>query len=87
MAAGVGAVVARELDEVDRVRDRDRAREVGQEDEARFQQRDEQQVAAGVLAGDLRAELGDADLQLLGGEKDLAYTRVGDGVYDARSSR
>ena len=85
MAAGVGAVVARELDEVERMRDRDRAREVGQEDEARLQQRDEQQVAAGVVAGDVGAELADADLQFLGCEKDLAYTRVGD--YDARSSR
>jgi hypothetical protein len=85
VAAGVGAVVAGELDEVDRVRDRDRAREVGQEDEARLQQRDEQQVAAGVLAGDLGAELADACIQLLRREKDLAYSRVGD--YDARSSR
>ena len=85
MAAGVGAVVARELDEVERMRDRDRAREVGQEDEARLQERDEQQVAAGVVAGDVRAELTDARLQLLGREKDLAYTRIGD--YDARSSR
>ena len=74
MAAGVGAVVAGELDEVDPVADRDGAREVGQEDEARLQQRDEQQVAAGVVARDLGAELADARLQLLGGEKDLAYT-------------
>jgi hypothetical protein len=85
VAAGVGAVVAGELDEVDRVRDRDRTREVGQEDEARLQERDEQQVAAGVLAGDLRAELADAGIQLLRREKDLAYPGVGD--YDARSSR
>jgi hypothetical protein len=85
MAARVGAVVAGELDEVDRVRDRDRAGEIGQEDEARLQQRDEQQLAAGVLAGDLGAELADARLQLLRREKDLAYSRVGD--YDARSSR
>ena len=85
MAAGVGAVVAGELDEVDPVADRDGAREVGQEDEARLQERDEQQVAAGVVAGDVRAELTDARLQLLGREKDLAYTRIGD--YDARSSR
>jgi hypothetical protein len=85
VTAGVGAVVAGQLDEVDGVGDRDRAREVGQEDEARLQQGDEQQVAAGVLAGDLRAELADARLQLLGREKDLAYTRVSD--YDARSSR
>jgi hypothetical protein len=72
VAAGVGAVVARELDEVDRVWNRDRAREVGQEDEARLQQRDEQQVATGVLAGDLRAELIDPSSQLVGCEKDLA---------------
>jgi hypothetical protein len=85
MAARVGAVVAGELDEVDRVRDRDRAGEIGQEDEARLQQRDEQQLAAGVLAGDLGAELADAGIQLLRREKDLAYSRVGD--YDARSSR
>jgi len=85
VAAGVGAVVARELDEVEGMRDRDRAREVGQEDEARLQQGDEQQVAAGVVAGDVGAELPDAGLQFLGCEKDLAYTRVGD--YDARSSR
>jgi hypothetical protein len=85
VTAGVGAVVAGQLDEVDRVGDRDRTREVGQEDEAGLQQRDEQQVAVGVLAGDLRAELADAGLELLGREEDLAYTGVCD--YDARSSR
>jgi hypothetical protein len=85
VTAGVGAVVAGQLDEVDRVGDRDRAREVGQEDEARLQQRDEQQVAAGVLAGDLRAELVDPTSQLVRCEEDLAYTGVCD--YDARSSR
>jgi hypothetical protein len=85
VAAGVGAVVAGELDEVDPVGNRDGTREVGQEDEARLQQRDEQQVAAGVVARDVGAELADARLQLLGREKDFAYSRVGD--YDARSSR
>jgi hypothetical protein len=85
VAARVGAVVAGELDEVDRVGDRDRAREVGQEDEARLQQRDEQQVAAVVLAGDVRAELVDPGVQLLGREKDL--TDAGIDSYDARSSR
>jgi hypothetical protein len=85
VTARVGAVVAGELDEVDRVRDRDRAREVGQEDEARLQQRDEQQLAAGVSARDVRAELADAGLQLLGGEEDVADTGIAD--YDARSSR
>jgi len=66
VAAGVGAVVAGELDEVDSVRDRDRAGEVGQEDEARLEQRDEQQVAAVVVAGDVCAELANARFQLLG---------------------
>jgi hypothetical protein len=85
MAAGVGAVVAGELDEVDRVMDGNRAREVGQEDEARLQQRDEQQVAPGVVAGDVGAQLVDARAQLIRGEEDLTYTRIAD--YDARSSR
>jgi hypothetical protein len=85
VAAGVGAVVARKLDEVERMRDRDCAREVGQEDEARLQQRDEQQVAAGVVAGDVRAELADAGLQLLRREKYVADAGVES--YDARSSR
>jgi hypothetical protein len=85
VAAGVGAVVARKLDEVERMRDRDCAREVGQEDEARLQQRDEQEVAAGVVAGDVRAELADAGLQLLRREKYVADAGVES--YDARSSR
>jgi hypothetical protein len=67
------------------VRDRDRAREVGEEDEARLQQRDEEQVAAGVVAGDLGTQLADAALQLLGGEEDVADAGVQ--IYDARSSR
>ncbi len=85
MAAGVGAVVAGELDEVDLVRNRNRARKVGEEDEARLQQRDQQQLALGVVPGDVRAELVDAAAQLLGGEEDLAYTGIR--RYDARSSR
>jgi hypothetical protein len=76
VAAGVGAVVAGELDEVDLVRDRDRPGEVGQEDEARLQQRDEQEVAVLVVARDLRAELLDAAAQLLRAKKDLADSRV-----------
>jgi hypothetical protein len=84
VATGVGAVVARELDEVDLVRDRDRAGEVGEEDEARLQQRDEQELAAGVVAGDLGAQLPDASPKLLRGEEDLADAGVGG--YDARSS-
>jgi hypothetical protein len=85
VAAGVGAVVAGELDEVDLVRNRNRARKVGEEDEARLQQRDQQQLALGVVPGDVRAELVDAAAQLLGGEEDLAYAGIR--CYDARSSR
>ena len=54
------AAVAGELDEVERVEDRDRAREVGDEDEARLQRRHEDRLAAGVVAGDLGAELPNA---------------------------
>ena len=85
MAAGVGAVVAGQLDEVDLMRDGNRPREVGQEDEARLQQRDEQQFAALVVARDLRAELRDAVAQLLCAEEDLADKGVSG--YDARSRR
>jgi hypothetical protein len=89
VAAGVGAVVARQLDEVDLVLDRDRAREVGEEDEARLQQRDQQQVAVLVVARDLRAQLVDAAAQLVRAEEDLADPRVRCRrvAYDARSRR
>jgi hypothetical protein len=85
VAAGVGAVVAGQLDEIDLVRDRDRAREVGQEDDARLQQRDEEQLPLGVVAGDLGAQLVDPDPKLPRGEEDVAD--AGFGSYDARSSR
>jgi hypothetical protein len=68
------------------VRDRDRSREVGEEDEARLQERDEEEVAVGVVLCDLRAELADARAQLLRAEEDLADAEVV-GFYDARSNR
>jgi hypothetical protein len=76
VAAGVRAVVAGQLDEVDLVLDPDCAREVGEEDEARLQQRDEQQLPAVVVAGDIGPELLDAAAQRLGAEEDLADARV-----------
>jgi hypothetical protein len=85
VTARVGAVVAGELDEVDLVRDRNRAGEVGEEDEARLQQRDQQEVALGVVVGDLRPELVDTTAQLLRPQEDLAD--VGVRRYDAMSSR
>jgi len=87
VAAGVGAVVAGKLDEVDRVVDPDLPGEVGQEDEARLQQRDQEQLAALVVAGDLGAQLADTRLQLLRGEEDVADPAVELCCYEARSSR
>jgi hypothetical protein len=65
--------------------DPDLAREVGEEDEARLQQCDQQQFATLVFAGDVGAELAYARPQLLGREEDVAYCRVD--RYEARSSR
>jgi hypothetical protein len=71
------ARVSSELDEVEAVQDRQRAREVGEEDDARLQRSYEQRLASGVVGGDLGAELADADAQLGGGEVDLADALVG----------
>ena len=63
VAAGVRAGgVARELDEVDPVRDLDGTREVGQEDEARLQRRDEERFEVLVVVRDLATELTDTRL-------------------------
>jgi hypothetical protein len=58
------------------VRDRDRAREVGREDERTLQDGDEDEVAARVVVRDLAAELADASLDLPLGEVD----RTGSGT-------
>ena len=87
MAARVGAVVAGQLDEVDRVMDPDLARQVGEEDEARLQQRDQEQLAALVVAGDLGAQLAYPRLELLRREEDVADPAVDVDGYEARSSR
>jgi hypothetical protein len=77
--------VAGELEEVDAVRDVDGAGEVGEEDEARLERRDQQRLALLVVAGDLPAELADARLQLLPREVDGPQSWLGG--YDASSSR
>jgi hypothetical protein len=59
------------------VDDRQRAREVGDEDDRRLQRGDEDWLAALVVGGDLRAELGDPRLDLLLREVDLADPGVG----------
>jgi hypothetical protein len=66
------------------VRDRDRAREVGEEDEARLQQRDEEEVAVRVILRDLCAELTNACAELVGAEEDVADVLI---FYEARSNR
>jgi hypothetical protein len=86
VAAGIGiGPVGGELDEVEGMRDRNRTREVGDEDEARLQRRDEQRLQAVVVADDLAPELADACRQLLAREVDLA-DRVA-GRYEASSRR
>ena len=86
MTALVGAGgVARELEEVEPVRDPQCPREVGDEDEARLQRRDQERLEPVVVPLDLAAELPYARLQLLMREVDLAEARAA--AYDASSSR
>ena len=85
MSAGVGAGrVAGELEEVEAMRDRERAGEVGDEDEARLQGCDQERLAALVVAGDLAPELANTGLQLPPREVDVPQARR---PYDASSSR
>jgi hypothetical protein len=56
--------------------DRQRAREVGDERDAGLERRDQQRLEALVVGGDLGAEPGDAGLQLVLCEEDLADARV-----------
>jgi hypothetical protein len=65
------------------VRQCDRAREVGEEDEARLEERDEDQVRAGVIARDLASELLDPPCELVGPDEDGAGVRLG--AQEARS--
>ena len=83
-AAAPAVGVARELDQVDRVQDRQRPREVGEEDGTRLQRRDEHRLAAGVVGGDRGAELAHARGDLGGREVHLAGGVVS---YEASFSR
>jgi hypothetical protein len=78
VAAELAAALAGELHEVERVRDRDRAREVGDERHARLQRADEERLAAGVVAGELGAELAHARRDLGGVEVDRSDSLVAD---------
>jgi hypothetical protein len=53
------------------MRDRQRPREVGEEDGAGLERRDEQRLAAGVRLCQLRAELADPAPDLVAGQVDL----------------
>jgi hypothetical protein len=68
--------VARELDEVEVVVDRDRARQVANERNACLQRADEQRLPPGVVAGQVGAELPDAAADLVALEEDLADAPV-----------
>ena len=83
MPAHLGAPVAGEVDEVEAVQDRNGAREIGEEDEARLQGADEDRLQARVVARDLRTELAHARTELLRREVDVADSRIE--IYDARS--
>jgi len=54
----------------------DRPRQVGDEEEGALERRDEHEVEAGVVGGDLGAQLADPPLDLLGGEVGLADAQV-----------
>ena len=84
LASGVAPAVRGELEEVDPVRDRERPAQVGDEDEARLQQPDEDGLAARVVLADLAAEFADASSDLLRAEVDLSCVVVS---YDASFSR
>ena len=84
VAALVGAGrVARELDEIEAVVDRQCAGQVRDEDDARLERRDEQWLPPFVVTGDLAPELADTRPQLLAREVDLPELRLGS--YDASS--
>jgi hypothetical protein len=72
VAARDGVAIACKLDEIELVNRRNRAREVGDEEQRAFERRDEQEVEAGVVDRDLGAKFADARLDLLCGEVSLA---------------
>jgi hypothetical protein len=75
--AGHGTAVACELDEIQLVDRRNRAREIGSEEERSLERRHEHEIAVGVISRDLGPELGDARLDLLLGEIGLADAKLG----------
>ncbi len=85
MAAAVGAGrVARKLDEVEPMVNPEGPGQVGDEDDARLERRDEQRLFVLVVTGDLAPELADTRPQLPAREVDLPEPRLGG--YVASSS-
>jgi hypothetical protein len=78
-------VIPGEDDEVERMRDLDRAREVCQKDERALENGDEDGLAPCVIVRDLRPQLVDPCLDLVTGEIDLSDPRV-ERLYEARFS-
>ena len=74
--AVVVLAVAGQLDEIEVVMDRDRAREVADERDARLERADEQRLAARVVARQLGADLPHPAAELVGVEEDLADSLV-----------
>jgi hypothetical protein len=70
-AASVSARVSGQLDHVDRVREREGAREVDEEHHARLERCDQERLETRVVGLDLATELDDARTDLLAGEEDL----------------
>jgi hypothetical protein len=68
--------VPRELDEVERVRDPDGARQVADERDACLQRSHEQRLAAVVVAREVRADLANARADFVRVEEDLADALV-----------
>ena len=85
MPAHDRAAVAGELDEVDRVEDRDGSREVGGEDEACLERRDENRLAIRVVARDLRSELAHPGGDLGCGDGAVVICAGGGGIPVRRS--
>jgi len=69
------------------VDDRQRPRQVGEEDEARLQAADQDRLAAGVVRADLLAELPDPAGDLRGGQVDLPDPPVGRRRRDGAEGR
>jgi hypothetical protein len=77
LSASSSALVAGQRDEVEVVDDRERTREIGDEDDGSLQRGNQNRLEAVVVGGDLRRELLDPLANLFSGEVDLADTLVG----------